>query len=273
VDFAWLHPESMREPASWHPTPEQHAQPGADTGKVTHLPRDRVCSVHLLKPPANMGEGKPGLAADRRLLVAAPRIERVSLVNEELVSRGYEVAHAAPSSREQLASALQQFEGRVFVMHVGLLDVIELHDLLHLRRQFPAIDFVLAWQQPWPMLADLVVRFEARGCIDFDDDRTIARAIDTVVAGELWFPRWVMDALYPALLSAQRLLRIDAVAPLSVEGPALTQRETEAFELMRQGLTNKQIARRLEISSNTIKKHLKNAFEKRGLHSRRQAVG
>jgi DNA-binding CsgD family transcriptional regulator len=39
---------------------------------------------------------------------------------------------------------------------------------------------------------------------------------------------------------------------------------------MRRGMTNKQMAERLDISVNTIKKHLASVFEKRGLHGRRQ---
>lgn len=42
----------------------------------------------------------------------------------------------------------------------------------------------------------------------------------------------------------------------------------ESFDLKRHGLTNKEIARRLQVSVNTVKKH----FDKRRLHSRRQAV-
>ena len=53
---------------------------------------------------------------------------------------------------------------------------------------------------------------------------------------------------------------------------ALTTRELQAITLMRQGLSNKQIAERLNISVNTVKKHLAHAFEKRGLHNRRQSI-
>ena len=39
---------------------------------------------------------------------------------------------------------------------------------------------------------------------------------------------------------------------------------------MRRGMTNLQIAERLDISVNTVKKHLARVFEKRGLRGRRQ---
>lgn len=268
TEILWLPPETLRGKALWYP------KPGADAAAQDAPPaQEHVCSVLPLRPRLAPRQEAPQTVTERSLFIAAPRTERVSIVSEGLGARGYRFEHAAPTSREELSCALQRFEGRVFVLHVALLDDIGLSELLQLKRQFPALDFVLAWQRPWPMWADLVVRFEARGCIDFDDDLTIARAIDNVVRGELWFPRWVTDSLYVAFMSAQRRGRIDAATTLDSEGTSLTHREDEVFALMRQGLTNKQIARRLSISENTIKKHLKNVFEKRGLHSRRQALG
>jgi len=78
-----------------------------------------------------------------------------------------------------------------------------------------------------------------------------------------------VHALYAKLLSALREGRAESA---ETPGGSLTPREAQSLELMRQGLTNKQIALRLQISVNTVKKHLKNAFDKRGLHTRRQGL-
>ena len=42
----------------------------------------------------------------------------------------------------------------------------------------------------------------------------------------------------------------------------LTQRELEVMQLVKQGLTNKAVAGHLNISAETVKKHLQNIFEK-----------
>ena len=48
----------------------------------------------------------------------------------------------------------------------------------------------------------------------------------------------------------------------------LTGRESEVVAHVRQGFTNKEIARRLGIQEDTVKKHLQAVFGKLGVHRR-----
>ena len=52
---------------------------------------------------------------------------------------------------------------------------------------------------------------------------------------------------------------------------ALTDREREVLALVAEGLPNKQIGRRLEISEKTVKAHLTSAFRAIGVDDRVQA--
>ena len=52
----------------------------------------------------------------------------------------------------------------------------------------------------------------------------------------------------------------------------LTGRETEILKCVADGLSNKEIARRLSITEKTVKAHLNNVFGKLGVHSRTQAA-
>src|SRR5229473_3520552 len=52
----------------------------------------------------------------------------------------------------------------------------------------------------------------------------------------------------------------------------LTDRETEILKCVADGLSNKEIARRLSINEKTVKAHLNNVFGKLGVHSRTQAA-
>ena len=54
--------------------------------------------------------------------------------------------------------------------------------------------------------------------------------------------------------------------------PQLTAREVEVLTLVRDGLANKQIAKRLEICERTVKAHLTSAFSRIGVSDRTQAA-
>ncbi len=91
--------------------------------------------------------------------------------------------------------------------------------------------------------------------------------LDRVSAGE--------PALTPAL--AKRLLQEFARPPQKqVEGDDadLTPREREVLELMVEGVTsNRKLAKRLNLSENTVKFHVRNILDKLRLHDRAQVVG
>jgi DNA-binding CsgD family transcriptional regulator len=55
-------------------------------------------------------------------------------------------------------------------------------------------------------------------------------------------------------------------------GARLTPREREVLDLVADGLTNAQIARKLWVAESTVAKHLEQAYEKLGVHSRTAAV-
>jgi DNA-binding NarL/FixJ family response regulator len=54
--------------------------------------------------------------------------------------------------------------------------------------------------------------------------------------------------------------------------PKLTDREMEVLRLVAQGMNNRDIAKALFISENTVKNHIRNILEKLHLHSRMEAV-
>ena len=58
---------------------------------------------------------------------------------------------------------------------------------------------------------------------------------------------------------------------MTKESP-LTRRETEILGLIAQGLSNDEIAHQLSISTNTVKVHVRNIFEKMGVQSRTEAT-
>jgi two-component system NarL family response regulator len=56
-----------------------------------------------------------------------------------------------------------------------------------------------------------------------------------------------------------------------VPTPRLTDREMEVLKLVAKGMNNRDIAKQLFISENTVKNHIRNILEKLQLHSRMEA--
>ncbi len=80
-------------------------------------------------------------------------------------------------------------------------------------------------------------------------------------------------ALTPAF--ARKLLQEFARPEATVtQDEALTAREREVLELMVEGITsNRKLARKLNVSENTVKFHVRNILDKLRLHDRAQLVG
>lgn len=78
--------------------------------------------------------------------------------------------------------------------------------------------------------------------------------IATVAAGRMVFPFIDVRTIYDNPLAT------------------LTRRELEVLAVLASGRTNKQIARDLGVSLNTIKFHVRNLFQKLGVNSRSQAI-
>jgi LuxR family maltose regulon positive regulatory protein len=70
--------------------------------------------------------------------------------------------------------------------------------------------------------------------------------------------------------STARTVEPEAV-PLA-SGASLSNRELDVLELLTERLSNKEIAERLRISPETIKKHTRNLYQKLDVHGRREAV-
>jgi two-component system NarL family response regulator len=57
-----------------------------------------------------------------------------------------------------------------------------------------------------------------------------------------------------------------------VPAPRLTEREIQVLKLVARGMNNRDIAKELFISENTVKNHVRNILEKLQIHSRMEAV-
>jgi DNA-binding NarL/FixJ family response regulator len=158
------------------------------------------------------------------------------------------------------------------------VDVVrEAHpDVVLMDLQMPDVDGVAATRQiVAESLADVLV------LTSYSDAERIVGALDAGALGYLLKdaePEEVLRGIRAVargespinpraareLLGARRTANASAVE--------LTPREREVLGLVRQGLANKQIARRLGISERTVKAHLTSTFQRIGVTDRTQAA-
>ncbi len=97
----------------------------------------------------------------------------------------------------------------------------------------------------------------------------VAAAVRSVYDGQsLISPSMASKLLTEFALMAKRTNERSNQVP----APRLTDRELEVLKLVARGMNNRDIARELFISENTVKNHIRNILEKLQLHSRMEAV-
>ena len=94
----------------------------------------------------------------------------------------------------------------------------------------------------------------------------IVATIRSVAAGHKVLPPRMTESLFSQIAKAA-----DAQGHAQVlEDVRMTRREREVIELIGEGLSNKEIAQRLNIAAHTVKSHVRNVMEKLALHTRLQ---
>jgi DNA-binding NarL/FixJ family response regulator len=149
-------------------------------------------------------------------------------------------------------------------------------DVVLMDLQMPGVDGVAATREiVAERLADVLV------LTSYSDAERIVGALDAGALGYLLKDADPEEVLTGIRAVARGESPINARAARELLGarrttPAaaaeLTPRETEVLVLVRQGLANKQIARRLGISERTVKAHLTSTFQRIGVVDRTQAA-
>lgn len=132
------------------------------------------------------------------------------------------------------------------------------------RHHYPTVRIILLDPSPIPNLVHHIVEFKICGLLPREASPELYRkALRVVRNGELWLPHPVISQIF-ALFSEEYQRAHQATA----HAPRLTTREQAIAALVAQGWTNKEIAKQLDLSPETIKKHLKNIFAKLGTQTR-----
>jgi DNA-binding NarL/FixJ family response regulator len=186
---------------------------------------------------------------------------RVRVVNES------ELVHAG------LVQMLSEFADRVTVLPPSanrdeLADVALVDPFVRRHEDEPTVPTTVT--RPPGTTRVAVFSWERR---DGFVERAMLGGADGYLAKEL--PAVELVAALEKVHAGERIVAVDVGQRPQVQAPrpiGLTPRETHVVALIAAGVPNKEIARRLELSMNTVKSHIRTAYRAMGVTSRTQAV-
>jgi DNA-binding NarL/FixJ family response regulator len=187
-----------------------------------------------------------------------PQFERL------IVDHGYRLV-----ARRLEANRIPDFE-RVSVPRASAC-VVEAHPQLsvteavvtgvHARQ--PSARILVLGERFGDQAAFALLRLGVKGLLTYSDGpRALPQALQTVMAGGLWVGRALLSRFVDSALCTVPL----RVYATGFEG--LTRRERQVLEAVLDNLSNKEIARRLDMSERTAKFHVSNLLVKHGVRRR-----
>jgi DNA-binding NarL/FixJ family response regulator len=201
------------------------------------------------------------MAALRLLILSANPLARTGLAALLEGSAGIHLVGSAAVA--EAASLAAQLLPDAVVLDAADGEVEDLDAIARLSTAQPALPIVALAADQSGLASALSFGASALlpAAVDLD---TLLAALQAAAHGLVTIPRQELAALLP------KEEPVEAAASAPVE--SLTPRELEVLQLMARGLTNRQIARRLQISEHTVKFHAAAILGKLNARSRAEAV-
>jgi len=223
--------------------------------------------LELRAQGAQLDAAARGAAPPRRLLEAVP--EATSAVKPLGL-----VWVLTPSYSTTMAGLKQTLEGKAdvkiggescagspscVVLYAGGMEEGWREGMARIRERYPGVPLLVLGSQLDLALAWAVLKNGADGFVHAQmHSAQVLRAVEVVQKGELAAPRGLLGYF----LSQNENPNIGD----------LTARQREILEMVVEGLSNAEIARRLYLSESTIKQHLRAVYKELGVRNRTQAA-
>ena len=172
---------------------------------------------------------------------------------------------AAGSSAD--TALLRDVTPHVVLLDLGLRNGDSLRMAERVKKEFPEAKVIVMDLLP---VHEEIVEYVNAGVEGFImKDATLeelAATIRSVAGGVNVLPPQMTGSLFSQIGR-------DAVTkgrPIALDSVRMTPREREVIDLIAEGMSNKEIAKRLHIATHTVKSHVRNIMEKLTLHTRLQ---
>jgi DNA-binding NarL/FixJ family response regulator len=202
-------------------------------------------------------------------MISVVLIEDNRLVREGLTAMlnqttDFKVVAAGPSGDPAL---LRDTQPQVILLDVGLWDDDSLRVAETVRKESPTSKVIIMDLLP---IHEDIVEFVNAGISGFIlKDATydeLASTIRSVADGAHVLPPQMTSTLFSQIAREA----VEKGRAAEIESVRMTAREREVIDLIGEGLSNKEIAARLDIATHTVKSHVRNVMEKLALHTRLQ---
>jgi DNA-binding NarL/FixJ family response regulator len=177
---------------------------------------------------------------------------------------------SALGTAEQIMLKIRSFKPDVILLDLGLRNYNSLEFVRNVRTRFPSSKVVA--MDLIPTEGD-VLEYVRAGVAGFVlKDATITdflKTIHAVANGMKVLPSLLTSSLFSQIVIQEVNASRNPSSKL-LESVRMTRREQQVIELISDGMTNKEIAQRLHLSTYTVKSHVHNILEKLALHTRVQ---
>jgi DNA-binding NarL/FixJ family response regulator len=193
--------------------------------------------------------------AIRVLIVEDHFLARIALRSMFDTLQGFRIVAETGAGQEAIA-LFRQHQPDVVVMDLKLNGVSGFEAIKSIRREHPAARILVLSNLQGSEDVYRAMQAGARGYLTKDaDGRQLADALRVVAGGGRYIPRALESRL------AERIPNSD-----------ITPRERAVLELLAQGMSTVDIARRFDLAEKTVRIHIGNLLEKLGARDRTQAL-
>jgi DNA-binding NarL/FixJ family response regulator len=162
---------------------------------------------------------------------------------------------------------LRKVNPQVILLDLGLRNGDSLRLAERVNRDFPEARVIVMDLLP---VHEEIVEYVKAGVSGFImKDATLedlVATIKTVASGARVLPPEMTSSLFSQIARNA----VAAGRPITLDAVRMTPREREVVNLIAEGLSNKEIAKRLHVATHTVKSHVRNIMEKLTLHTRLQ---
>jgi two-component system, NarL family, response regulator DegU len=179
-------------------------------------------------------------------------------------------ALATLGTNENVLHEMRRFKPNVMLVDLGLRNQNSLQLVKSARTDLPATKVIVMDLIP---TQEDVLEFVRAGVSGFIlKDATVGdflKTVRSVAQGTKVLPSLLTDSLFSQIVE-HAVNGGRKTSSRLMESVRMTKRERQVIELISDGMTNKEIAQKLHLSTYTIKSHVHNILEKLALHTRVQ---